>query len=199
MCINYDDNVLAILAIGNINGKEIAAVKCAIQHVSCWKACQTSNSAIPEDVHRGILQKIMSCDARKVLDYLSLELRPHVINKLANKAMVITDLPIIKPANSKPENSNEIRGYSDVEGTFAILSKHKMINETNKDLNIAEFIDTACHEFGHLLGLRDIEGHDQCIMAAHFSNSTGIFCESCWKRFPRDLKPTAKSIHSTIK
>ncbi len=70
MCSNYVDNVLALLAIGNISDKEIAQVTNAIHYVSYWKSYQASNSAIPEDIHRGIVQKIESSDAREVLEYL---------------------------------------------------------------------------------------------------------------------------------
>ena len=179
---------IGVLPFGNISEQEVDSVKTAVEDMFAIETVVLEKQPLPDMAYTEIRYPRYRADS--LLRWLA-EYKPDsvtIVLGLTNKDISITKYK---------ENTREIKdpewkykdfgifGLGAVNGTACVVSSNRLHKNVSDRKFYKRLTRIACHEVGHVLGLRHCP-EKQCLMndanesIKTIDRSTGELCQNCW-------------------
>lgn len=184
------NTVVGIQPFGNIAQEEVDSVKLSIEKMYDFDVVVLNNHSMPKNAYTEIRYPRYRADT--LVQWLS-ENKPDSIDiviGLTNKDISITKYK--KGTKEIKEPSWQYRdfgiyGLGRVNGTACVVSSNRLHKNGSRKQFFTRLTRISCHEIGHVLGLHHCT-EKECLMndanetITTIDKSTGVLCESCWKK-----------------
>ena len=190
--LEFEPTIVGIQPLGSVPGSEVNAVAAAVEEMYGFNVVILDEQALPDMAYTEIRYPRYRADS--ILHWLSQSTyqnsKPDSVNVILS--LTKADISITKYNKETGEIKNPEWKYKDfgifglgrIHGGVCVVSSHRLKKNVSNKTFEKRLTRIACHEVGHVLGLRHCP-EQKCLMndanesIKTIDQSTGVLCAEC--------------------